>query len=393
MQFGLSDTQQTLKSTARKFLATECPMADVRRLSETDHAFEAGLWGKIADQGWTGILFEEQYGGSGMSMVDMAAVLEEMGRALTPGPYLSTALLAGPAIERAGSNRAKERYLTTICSGETKATLALLEEHASWSPHDVKMSAKKGSSGYTLSGTKLFVPDAGVADLLVCAANVGEELAVFVMPINTPGLLIERMPTIDNTRPLYSVSFDNAALPEDSLLARGERAHSALHYALNVATTGLVAEMVGGMQRLLDITVEYAKTRKQFGKPIGQFQAVQHQCADMLLFTESSRSAAYYAAWALSEGGDQASSAISVAKAYAGDAYREVGNRAIQVHGGMGFTWENDIHLFYRRAKASEIAFGDATWHRERIAKMVIDGQHHHDPKAEDTLAASHPGA
>jgi alkylation response protein AidB-like acyl-CoA dehydrogenase len=151
--------------------------------------------------------------------------------------------------------------------------------------------------------------------------------------------------------------------------------------------------MVGGMQRLLDITVEYAKTRKQFGKPIGQFQAVQHQCADMLLFTESSRSAAYYAAWALSEGGDQASSAISVAKAYAGDAYREVGNRAIQVHGGMGFTWENDIHLFYRRAKASEIAFGDATWHRERIAKMVIDGQHHHDPKAEDTLAASHPGA
>ncbi len=392
MQFGLSDTQQTLKSTARKFLATECPMAEVRKLSESEHAFDAGLWRKIADQGWTGILFDEQYGGSGMSMVDMAAVLEEMGRALMPGPYLSTALLAGAAIDRAGGDGAKQKYLTTICSGETKATLAMLEESASWSPHDVKMSAKKGSSGYTLSGSKLFVPDAGVADLLVCAAKIGEELAVFAIPAKTPGLRTERMPTIDSTRPLYAVTFDNAVLPEESLLARGERAHGALHYALNVATTGLVAEMVGGMQRLLDITVEYAKTRKQFGKPIGQFQAVQHQCADMLVFAESSRSAAYYAAWALSEGGEEANAAISVAKAYASDAYREVGNRAIQVHGGMGFTWENDIHLFYRRAKASEIAFGDATWHRERIAKAVIDGQGKQVAKPAGSLAASQPG-
>ena len=392
MQFGLSDTQQTLKTTARKFLATECPLAEVRKLSESEHAFDAALWRKIADQGWTGILFDEQYGGSAMNMVDMAAVLEEMGRALTPGPYLSTALLAGPAIDRAGGDAAKRKYLSAISSGEAKATLAMLEEHASWSPHDVKMSAKKGGSGYTLSGSKLFVPDAGVADLLVCAAKIGQELAIFVIPAKTPGLRIERMPTIDSTRPLYAVTFENAVLPEESLLARGERAHAALDYALNVATTGLVAEMVGGMQRLLDITVEYAKTRKQFGKPIGQFQAVQHQCADMLVFTESSRSAAYYAAWALSEGGEDANAAISVAKAYASDAYREVGNRAIQVHGGMGFTWENDIHLFYRRAKGSEIAFGDATWHRERIAKAVIDGQRQFEAKPADTLAAAQPG-
>ncbi|MDQ6760641.1 MAG: acyl-CoA/acyl-ACP dehydrogenase [Acidobacteriota bacterium] len=387
MQFGLSDTQQTLKTTARKFLATECPMPDVRKLSESDHAFDPGLWRKIADQGWTGILFDEQYGGSGMSMVDMAAVLEEMGRALTPGPYLSTALLAGSAIDRAGTDAAKQKYLPQLSSGDTKATLALLEEHASWSPHDVRMIAKHGSSGYALSGSKLFVPDAGVADLLICAAKVGQELAVFAVPAKTSGVAIERMPGIDTTRPLYAVKFENVVVPEENLLARGERAHTALHYALNVATTGLVAEMVGGMQRLLDITVEYAKTRKQFGKPIGQFQAVQHQCADMLVFTESSRSAAYYAAWALSEGGADANTAVSVAKAYASDAYREVGNRAIQVHGGMGFTWENDIHLFYRRAKASEIAFGDATWHRERVAKSVIDHQ-----GTADRLAASQPG-
>ena len=388
MQFGLSDTQQTLKTTARKFLSTECPLADVRRLSESEHAFDAALWRKIADQGWTGILFDEQYGGSGMSMVDMAAVLEEMGRALLPGPYLSTVLLAGPAIDRAGEDGAKHKYLTTICSGETKATLALLEQHASWSHHDVKMTVKKTGSGYTLSGHKLFVPDAGVADLLVCAVKIDQELALFVVAAKTPGVKIERMPSIDNTRPLYAVSFDNATLPADALLARGERAHAGLHYAMNVATTGLTAEMVGGMQRLLDITVEYAKTRKQFGKPIGQFQAVQHQCADMLVYTESSRSAAYYAAWALSEGGEDANAAISVAKAYASDAYREVGNRAIQVHGGMGFTWENDIHLFYRRAKASEIAFGDATWHRERVAKAVIDGVGQTEAMAADVRRA-----
>lgn len=375
MQFGLSDTQQTLKSTARKFLAAECPLAEVRKLSETDTAFDPALWRKIAEQGWTGILFDEQYGGSGMNMVDMAAVLEEMGRALTPGPYLSTALLAGTAIERAGSAAHKSKYLTGICGGELKCTLALLEEHASWSPDAVRMEAKKAGSGYTLSGSKLFVPDAGVADILVFAARMGNELALFVTPTKSRGLRIERMPSIDGTRPLYAVVFEGLELPAESLLAQGDNARAALAYALNVATTGLIAEMVGGMQRLLDITVEYAKTRKQFGKPIGQFQAVQHQCADMLVFTESSRSAAYYAAWVLSENGADADSAISVAKAYASDAYREVGNRAIQVHGGMGFTWENDVHLFYRRAKASEIAFGDATWHRERVAKAVMDGR------------------
>lgn len=376
MQFGLNDTQQTLKSTARKFLSTECPLAEVRRLSETDTAFDSGLWRKIAGQGWTGILFDERYGGSGMSMVDMAAVLEEMGRALIPGPYLSTALLAGAVIDHAASEAHKQNYLTAICNGDAKWTLALLEEHASWSPDAVRMTAMHDGSGYALTGNKLFVPDAGVADFLVCAASAEDELGLFAVPAHTPGLHIELMPSLDRTRPLYAVSFENVEVRPEGLLAHGDRARAGLQYALDVAATALAAEMVGGMQRLLDITVEYAKTRKQFGKPIGEFQAVQHQCADMLVFTESSRSAAYYAAWALTEGGAEASTAVSVAKAYASDAYREVGNRAIQVHGGMGFTWENDIHLFYRRAKASEIAFGDATWHRERVAKAVIDKQH-----------------
>jgi alkylation response protein AidB-like acyl-CoA dehydrogenase len=180
------------------------------------------------------------------------------------------------------------------------------------------------------------------------------------------------MPSIDRTRQLYSVEFDDAPA---EVLARGDQAQAALDRAMDIATVALVAEMVGGMQRIMELSVEYVKTRKQFGKVIGQFQSVQHQCADMLLLTESSRSAAYYAAWALNENSADARTAVSVAKAYASDAYREVGNRGIQVHGGMGFTWENDIHLYYRRAKASEIAFGDAAFHRERIAGAVVDAR------------------
>jgi alkylation response protein AidB-like acyl-CoA dehydrogenase len=367
MQFGLTETQQTLKNTVRKFLAAECPLAEVRKQMETETAFDAVLWRKIAEQGWTGIIFPEEYGGFGMGMVEMAATLEEMGRALLPGPFSSTVLLAGTLLEASGNDSQKEKYLGAICRGEAKATLALLEDSASWSPDAVQMKA----SGLTLNGRKLFVPDAAVADILLVAARMDGELALFLVPSNAPGLRITNLPAMDATRKLYEVTFDNVAA---ELLAQGSRARAALDRALDIATVGLVAEMTGGMQRLLEITVEYAKTRKQFGRAIGEFQAVQHQCADMLVYTESSRSAAYYAAYAIQEGIPEARLAVSVAKAYASDAYREVGNRAIQVHGGMGFTWENDVHLFYRRAKASELAFGDAAFHRERIAKAVVDG-------------------
>jgi len=368
MQFGLTETQQTLKNTVRKFLAAECPIAEVRKQMESETAFDAALWRNMADQGWTGIIFPEAHGGFGMGMVELAAALEEMGRALLPGPFFSTVLLAGTAIEKAGNENQKQKYLGAICRGEARATLALLEESASWSPDALKMTA----SGLFLTGRKLFVTDAAVADFIVCAARMDGDLALFVVPADARGLQISPLPAMDGTRKLYEVTFDSAP---GELLAQGRAAHIALSRALDIATVGLVAEMTGGMQRLLEIAVEYAKTRKQFGRPIGEFQAVQHQCADMLLFTESSRSAAYYAAYALQENIPDAHIAVSVAKTYASDAYREVGNRAIQVHGGMGFTWENDAHLYYRRAKASELALGDAAFHRERIAKAVIDGQ------------------
>ena len=388
MQFALTETQQTLKNTVRKFLAAECPIAEVRKLMETATAFDPALWRKIAEQGWTGMILPEEYGGYGMGMVEMAATLEEMGRALLPGPFFSTVLMAGPLLESTSNSREKQKYLSAIATGEAKAAVALLEDSASWSPDSVQLKATSSSGTYTLDGRKLFVWDAAAADFLICVARLNGELALFLIPAKARGLRITDLPAMDSTRKLYELALDGVAVPRENLLAEGKPARAALDHILDVATVGLVAEMTGGMQRLLEMTVEYAKTRKQFGRPIGQFQAVQHLCADMLVYTESSRSAAYFAAWAIQEAVPEARLAVSVAKAYASDAYREVGNRAIQVHGGMGFTWENDAHLFYRRAKASELAFGDATYHRERIARLVIDAGH--VQKDEPVLSVAH---
>jgi alkylation response protein AidB-like acyl-CoA dehydrogenase len=298
-----------------------------------------------------------------------------MGRALLPGPFFSTVLMAGALVDSAGSENQKKKYLGAISRGEAKAAVAFLEESGSMAPQAVTMQAKSVGSGYVLDGTKLFVHSAPIADFLIAVAKLEGEVALFVVPAKAAGLAISPMSSMDLTRKVYEVSFQGVKVSGDDLLARGAAAVNAMDRTRSIATVGLVAEMTGGMQRLLDMTVEYAKTRKQFGRPIGQFQAVQHRCADMLLYTESSRSAAYYAAYAIQEGIPEARVAVSVAKAYASDAYREVGNNAIQVHGGMGFTWENDAHLYYRRSKTSEVMFGDASHHREQIAKLVIDAK------------------
>lgn len=374
MHFGLSETQQTIKKSAKEFFSAECPMPEVRRLMETEHAMDDALWKKFAEQGWTGIIFPESYDGFGLGIFEMAIALEEMGRALVPGPFISTVLLAGTVLERAGSEEQKQKYLGAICRGEAKSTVALLERSGSWNLDSVMVRAKHQDDGsYTISGDKLFVTDAGIADFLLVAVRIEDAVALLVVPSDAPGLTKTLMPGVDLTRRLYQVSFNKVNVPAANLLARGPKAREALEAALDVACVGLTAEMVGGMQRLLDITVEYAKTRKQFGKPIGTFQAVQHQCADMLFLLEGARSSAYYAAWMLSENDPGAKAAVSVAKAYASEGYRDAGNKSIQVQGGMGFTWENDAHLFYRRAKASELAFGDATFHRERLAQIIID--------------------
>src|SRR3954468_3089968 len=286
MQFGLSESQQMLQNSAREFFAGEVPIARVRRLIDTDTADDAALWAKLAGQGYTGIIVPEEFGGVGLGAVELALLMEEAGRVLLPGPLFSTVALAGAVIDACGSAAQKTAYLGPICRGDARSTVAMLESSASWDPADVQLRAANG----TLTGEKLFVPDAAAADSIVVVAKDG----VYVVGAKAAGVSIAAMSGMDLTRKLYSVTLKDAAgekLANAAGLARG----------LSIATAALTAEMVGGMQRTLDITVEYAKTRKQFGKPIGQFQAVQHQCANMYLETESSRSAAYYAAWALQE--------------------------------------------------------------------------------------------
>jgi alkylation response protein AidB-like acyl-CoA dehydrogenase len=255
-----------------------------------------------------------------------------------------------------------------------KATVEFLEAGASWEVDKIKLKATREGGNFQLAGRKLFVPDAAIADLLICVARDGDGLALVPVERGAEGLSVKATPSMDATRKLYEVTFADVSVAEADVFGADGDARSALAQAIEVATVALCAEMVGGMQWVLETTVEYAKTRQQFGRAIGSFQAVQHQCADMLLMTESSRSATYYAAWALTAGDPSASVAVSIAKAYCSDAYREVGNHGIQVHGGIGFTWEHDLQLYYKRSKASEVMFGDAAFHRERIARFIVDG-------------------
>jgi alkylation response protein AidB-like acyl-CoA dehydrogenase len=358
MQFGLSESQQILKDTAHKFFAGECPIAAVRKATETDTAYDAALWTKLAEQGFTGIITPEEFGGMGLGKVELVLLMEEAGYSLLPGPFFSTVALAGAVIDACANGEQKKKYLGQIAAGQARSTVALVEAAGSWDPASLTISA----AGNKLTGTKLFVTDAAVAEFIIVVARDG----VYAVESKAGGMSIAPMKGMDLARKIYSIEFKNTPA---ELLGNTKN----LANALNVATAAVSAEMVGGMQRSLELTVAYAKTRKQFGKPIGIFQAVQHLCADMYLETESSRSAIYYAAWALEENVPDAAASVSVAKMYASDASRTVGNRGVQVHGGMGFTWENDIHLYYRRAKASETMLGDATFHRERIAKLVID--------------------
>lgn len=373
MEFELNETQRLFQRSAREFFAQECPPTLVREMIEKKEPYSDAIWNKLVEQGWTGLIFSEKDGGLGLGMVELAVAFEEMGRALLPGAFLSTVPLAGSLIEKACSVEYREKRLQAICEGQFKATVALLEDTANWDPDAVGMSATPADGGFKLSGKKLFVSDAVAANCIITVARIGSGLALAFLDPKTSGITIKPMPGIDATRSLSAVEFNDVFVSSEDVVSDSAKAHAALAYAMDVATLALCAEMVGGMQWLLEASVEYAKTRKQFGKPIGQFQAVQHHCANMLLMTESARSAVYYAAWQIGNAPDEAPLAVSMAKAYASDGYREVGNLAVQVHGGIGFTWDENVHFYYKRAKASELMFGDATYHRERIAQLVID--------------------
>ncbi len=369
MEFDLSKPQKLLQKSARDVFARECPAKRVRELMATDTALDAKLWSTVADQGWLGIHLDESHGGLGLGTVDLAVVAEEMGRACFPGPFLGT-VWAATLLSAAGG---KSKFLEPLTTGAAKGAVALLEADGSWNPDHVQLKATAAGGGYKLTGRKAFVSDANVADTIVCVARGADGLVLLAVSAKDPGVKITPTSALDQTRKLADVTFEGVSVAADGVIATGEAARKALDHSLQVATLVTAADMLGGMQWILADSVEYAKTRQQFGKVIGSFQAVQHMCADMLLWTESSRSAIYYAAWALGAEPASAASAIANAKVYVSDASREVANRGVQVHGGIGFTWEHDLQLYYKRSKASEILFGDATYHREQVAALAFD--------------------
>ena len=374
MDFAFSEEQEMLRGSARDFLAKECGPKVVRRLMEGDDAYDPALWKKVADLGWTALGIPEQYGGVG-TFLDLVVVLEEAGRALLPGPFFATMGMAVPALIESGTEAQKKEALGAIAAGDARATLAVTEPSGRWDAAGITVTASQAGGGWRLDGVKLFVPDAEHADYTVVAARTrgeGEDgISLFLVKGRPKGMTVTPLKTLDMTRRWAEVRFDGVELGADALMGSAGTAWPRLKRAMEWSTAALCAEMVGGAQKVLETSTEYAKTRHQFGKPIGIYQAVSHKLADMLVLSESSRSATYYAAWAVEADAPDRSMAASMAKAYVSDAYRKIAGDGIQVHGGIGFTWEHDMHLYFKRAKSSEVTLGDATYHRELVAQAL----------------------
>jgi alkylation response protein AidB-like acyl-CoA dehydrogenase len=377
MNFGFNEEQELLRSTARKFFDNECTSETVRKLMESPEGMTPDLWKKLAEQGWLGLIVPDEYGGMGLGIVDLVVLMEEMGRAVVPGPFFSTVLLGGLAILEAGTDGQKKAWLPKLASGDARAALAWMEPSADLGARGITLPATAKGGGHTLNGTKLFVQDAHTADVLVVAVRTAtgktseEGISLFLVPKGSFGMTVTLLPTMDQTRKLCEVAFKDVAVGPEALMGQAGSGWAPLARVIDKATVGLCAEMCGGAQKVLDMTVEYAKIRQAFGRPIGSYQGVKHKAADMLVDVENSKSITYYAAWAMDEGVAEGPLAVSMAKAYVSDAYRRVSGLGIQLHGGIGFTWEHDLHLYFKRAKGSEFTFGDATWHRERVAQLV----------------------
>ena len=368
MDFALTSEQALLQRTARDVLAAIAPMSHVRAMMADARGTTDAVWRQLAALGWPGMIFAESYGGAGLGMLELALVLGEMGRVAMPGPFLST-VVGGRVLAHAGDEAQRRRWLPAICDGSRVATFALLETDARWDLEGVNAVARPESGGWSLAGTKLFVPDAHLADLVVCAVRRADDGEPVLVVVERGAAKITPLPSVDATRKIFALELDGVHIPADHLLA-GDAA-TVLAAVLDEARVACAADMTGGAERVLEMTVEHVKVRHQFGQPIGAFQAVQHACADMMVAVECAKVATTYAAWAVGERADDATVAAATAKATAGDAYRQVTAKAIQLHGGIGFTWEHDLHIYYKRAMSSEVTFGDASWNRELVAQRL----------------------
>jgi alkylation response protein AidB-like acyl-CoA dehydrogenase len=369
MNFAFTEEQEELRKTVRAFLENKSSEEAVRELMETEKGYDDAVWTQMAEQmGLQGLHIPEEYGGSGFSYIELGIVLEEMGRALLCAPFFSSVVLAANTLMLSGDEDAKKSHLPGIASGETIATLAYTEPSGKWDESGITMEATPSGDGYVLNGEKSFVLDGHTAGLIIVAAKTAEGTSLFAVDGDADGLTRTPLSTMDQTRKQAKLEFSDVPA---TLIGEAGAGWDVLQTVLDLAAVSLAAEQVGGAQFVLDMAVEYAKVRVQFGRPIGSFQAIKHKCADMLLEVESAKSAAYYGMWCASEMNDELPSTASLAKAYCSEAYFHAAAENIQIHGGIGFTWEHPAHLYFKRAKSSELLFGDPTYHREQLAQRI----------------------
>ncbi len=371
MDFGFSEEQEQLRSAVRDYFARELPVTFARAMLEDAAGFTQDAWRGLSDLGWLGLAVPEDVGGSGLGLLDLTLVLEEAGAVALPGAYGSTVSLSLPLLLAATDDAQRRAFVPEVASGRRRVACAVAEKRARWSLDAIETAATPDGGGYSISGTKLFVADAGEADTLVVACRLDGGVGYFILPTEVPGLTISPMDTVDRTRRLFAVGFDGVRLEAACLL--GGRAYPASHLdsVIDRAKVALAAGMVGAADRALAMTVDYVGMRKQFDRALATFQVIQHRCADMKVAVEHARSLVYYAAWALDTGASDARLAAAMAKAFASDACPRVAADAVQLHGGIGFTWEHDLHIYFKRLKADEQTYGDATANRELVARLL----------------------
>jgi alkylation response protein AidB-like acyl-CoA dehydrogenase len=371
MNFGFTEEQELLRAEVRKFLDESCPMENVRKISASPQGYCGELWKRTAALGWPGLTIPEAHGGAGLGFVDLVVLLEETGRTLHPSPLIATTLAAA-AILDAGSPMQKERWLPALASGSCIGSVALLEASDVLGAAGVTASARREGNALVVSGEKRFVPDGDSADLFVVACRTGsalDDLALVVIERGAPGLFTENLPCIDATKRLARLRLDGVRVAGDAVLA-ARPAAAALARLLDRGAAAVTAEMIGASEGALQLTVRYAKERVQFGSPIGRYQGVKHPLAEIYVDVESSKSLLYFAAWALDESPDEAPRAVSMAKAYATETFSRLGLDVVQLHGGIGYTWEYDAQLYLKRSKWARPTFGDAAYHYERTASL-----------------------
>ena len=377
IDFGLSEDQEALQRAAREFLVAECPPALVRENADGGDGIPRALYKKMAELGWMGLVVPESLGGLGLSTIDLALVLEEIGRAVVPGPFLPTQLVIAALLE-AGTDAQRAAWLPRFLAADAFGTLASAEGDRALEPGGVQATAKRTRDGWVLSGTKLFVQDAPGADVFLVPARTKAGMteagvSLFLVERATKGLRVKPQAGFDLSRRIGELHLKNARVPKSALVGREGQGWPVLARLLDLACIGVAADSLGGAWKAIEMAVEYAKMREQFGRKIGSFQALKHIAAEMVADVEPSRSLVWYAAYAFdSRPVAEASRAAAMAKAALGDIYSRTTRRAVEMHGGIGFTWEYDLHLWFKRAHVNEVAYGDPALHRERVA--TLDG-------------------